>query len=70
MIIRYVHNLGFESVCIHGEGTSNFTKKIYESNGFDILCESFYDDYKVNGEQVFCNTGEHKSVRIYGKCVK
>ena len=37
---RYVHNLGFESVCIQSEGTSNFTKKIYEANGFEILCEN------------------------------
>ena len=60
--IRYVHNLGFESVCTQGEGTSNFSQKIYETNEFEFLYESFHDNYNVNGEKVVCATKEHKSV--------
>lgn len=68
--VLFVKNLGFESVCVQGEGTSNFSKKIYEKSGFDILFESQYVDYKVDGEQVVCNTGEHKSIKLYGKRIE
>ncbi|XP_045159270.2 uncharacterized protein LOC123524830 isoform X3 [Mercenaria mercenaria] len=65
--IDMVRNLGLDQVYIKGEGTSNFSKKIYEKEGFAILYEHMYKDWEVDGEKPFSNTGEHKSMKIYGR---
>ncbi|XP_060575977.1 uncharacterized protein LOC132733353 [Ruditapes philippinarum] len=65
--INLVRNFGFDEVNIKGEGTSNFSKKIYEKEGYDVLYEHMFDEWEVDGRKPFLNTGEHKSMKIYGK---
>ena len=67
--ITLVTNLDVGPVVITGEGSSNYSKRIFEKFGFDILAEVAFSDYKVNGEVVFQNLGEHKCERLYGKIV-
>ena len=64
--VEMIRNFGFEEVYVKGGGTSNFSKKIYEREGFETLYEKFYDTYEVNGKFPIQNTGEHKSMKIYG----
>ncbi|XP_052817474.1 arylalkylamine N-acetyltransferase 1-like [Mya arenaria] len=63
--VEFVKNLG---ICpyIHGEGSSAYSQKIYEKIGFETLKEVAFEDYKVNGEIVFKNTGVHKTFKVYG----
>lgn len=68
--IDLVRNFGFPEVCIKGEGSSNYSKKIYDREGFDTLYENVYDTWEVDGRRPFTNTGEHKSVKIYGRVVQ
>ncbi|XP_060602547.1 uncharacterized protein LOC132755670 [Ruditapes philippinarum] len=64
--LEMIRNLGFDEVYVKGGGTSNFSKKIYEREGFETLYEKFYDSYEVNGNFPIQNTGEHKSMKVYG----
>ena len=50
---------------IKGEGSSNYSKRIYENLNFDLIVDVPFLDYKENGESVFVNTGSHHSMRIY-----
>ena len=61
-------NLG-RSFLVKGLGDSNFSKRIFEHTGFECLGEIMFEDYKVDGEQVIANTGEHKSVKLYCQMV-
>jgi ribosomal protein S18 acetylase RimI-like enzyme len=63
--VKFVHNLGVNPCFIKSTATSNFSKKIFENAGFEFLAEFPYDTYRVNGEIVFNNTGEHKSMKMY-----
>ena len=67
--VTLVENLGLGNVIIKGDGTSNYSKRIFEKLGFDMLLEVKYEDYKENGDVVFKNMGEHKSFKVYGKKV-
>ena len=67
--VDLVRNLEVGPVVIAGEGTSNYTKRIYEKLGFDALAEIIYEEYKPNGEVVFKNMGEQTSTKLYGKVV-
>jgi ribosomal protein S18 acetylase RimI-like enzyme len=63
----YVKDIGLDPVCITGEGTSNYSQKIYEKFGFEVMHCVNYEDYKVDGEVVFKNTGDNKSCKFYAK---
>ena len=67
--VNMVKNFELGPIVLKGEGTSNFSKKIYEKLEFDILAEVIYEDYKENGEVVFRNMGDDKSIKLYGKVV-
>ena len=67
--IAFVKNLQLGPLVIKGEGSSNFSQRIYERLGFDILAELKYGDYKVNGDVVVTNAGENKSEKLYGKVI-
>ena len=67
--IALFKNLEIGGIVIKGEGSSNYSKRIYEKFEFDILAEVVYADYKVDGVVVFQNLGEHKYERLYGKVV-
>lgn len=71
--VFFIRNLELGDVVIKGEGTSNFSKRVFEKVGFEVLAEVVYADYKVDGKIVIHSTGEHKTGRLYGlfvKCVK
>ena len=62
----FLGNMGINPYFIKGEGTSNFSKKIYEKCGFETIMDYPFDEYVKDGHVVFDNTGEHKSMRVYG----
>ena len=56
--------LGFKA--IKGEGTSNFSQRIYEKQNFQTLLKMPYDSYIYNGKPIINGTGEHTMTKIYG----
>ena len=64
--VLFVQNLGLGPVIIKGVGSSNFSQRLYEKVGFEMLAEVVYAEYKVDGKVVVSETGEHKTVRMYG----
>ena len=70
LMIALVKHLDLGPIVIKGEGSSNFSKLIYEKLGFETLAEVVYADYRVDGEVIISKTGEHKSVKFYGKVVE
>ncbi|XP_045198004.2 arylalkylamine N-acetyltransferase 1-like [Mercenaria mercenaria] len=67
--VKFLCNL--QKPCyIKGSASSNYSKKIFEKCGFEMLAEFQFEDYKVDGKVVFDSTGEHKSLKVYGKCLK
>ena len=64
--LNFLGNLEISPLPIKGDATSNYTKRVYEKTGFEFIQELCYADYKVDGEQVICNTGDNKSIRVYG----
>ena len=49
--------------------TSHFSGKIFQKQGFDLLSEVSYNDYKVDGKVVFPITEPHTHVRLFLKKV-
>jgi ribosomal protein S18 acetylase RimI-like enzyme len=66
--LMFCKEIGFDTVCIKGEGTSNYSQRIYEKFNFETIHTFKYDEYKIDGEVVFKNTGEHKAMKVY--CIK
>ena len=67
--ILFIKSMNLGLVLAKGLCDSNYSKRIYERLDFDCLGEIKFEDYKVNGEQVVTNIGEHKSLKIYGKII-
>ncbi|CAC5381610.1 unnamed protein product [Mytilus coruscus] len=65
--LLFCKELGLNPVFIKGEGTSNYSQKIYGKFGFETIHTLPYDEYKIDGEIVFKNTGENKSTKCYVK---
>ncbi|VDI17726.1 Hypothetical predicted protein [Mytilus galloprovincialis] len=65
--LEFCRELGFTPVCIVGECTSNISQKIFEKFDFENLYTVRYDEYKVNDELVFTNTGDSKTAKFYVK---
>ncbi|KAL4227625.1 hypothetical protein ACF0H5_013066 [Mactra antiquata] len=64
--IKLIENLGFQSFYIRGGASNNYSKKIYENLGFEILAEIEYDTYTVDGEHILKGkTGDNKSMKEY-----
>ena len=57
--------LGF--TVIKGEATSNYTQRIFEKEGFDVLLEMPYDSYMYNGEPLRNKTGPHTKTKVCAK---
>ena len=55
--------LGFK--VIKGECTSNFSQRIYEKQGFDIVLEMPYASYFYNGRPLIERTREHTMTKVY-----
>ena len=67
--LQFISNMNLGPLVIKGTCDSNFSQRIYEKLNFETLCEVIYADYKDNGEVLIINTGEHKSVKVYGKII-
>ena len=67
--VALVKNMQLGPVVIKGEGSSNYSQRIYEKLGFDTLAEIFYADHKENGEVVFKTDPDQKSDKAYAKIV-
>lgn len=65
--LQFVRDIGLETVCISGEGTSKYSQRIYEKFGFEILHTVKYEEYKEDGEVVIKNTGDNKTCKFYVK---
>ena len=63
--VALCRELGFE--VITSEGTSNFSQKIFEKNGFEILAKLPYDSYIYKGQPIINGTGENTMTKIYGR---
>ena len=64
--IDMIRNFEISPVFVKVEGSSNFSKKIFEGAGMEVLSEVFYDDWEVDGKKPIQNTGIHKSMKNYG----
>lgn len=64
--IDMTRHLGIHPLYITGEGTSNYSKKIYEDAGFEVLYEKSYRTWEIDGTFPIQNTGQHKSMKVYG----
>ena len=67
--IVFLSSMNIGPAVMKGSCSSNFSKRIYEKLDFEQLLEIKYDDYKVDGETVINNTGQHKSVKMYAKTI-
>ncbi|CAC5384626.1 unnamed protein product [Mytilus coruscus] len=65
--LQFSKELGINPVCIKGEGSGVYSQRIYEKSGFETLHTFKYDEYKVDGDIVFKDTGIHKSTKVYVK---
>lgn len=63
--VAMAKQLGFKG--IKGEGTSNFTQRIYEKEGFETLFVMPYDSYLTpSGKTIREGSGEHTATKVYG----
>ena len=67
--VNIAKNLELGLNVLEGKGSSNFSQKIYRKLEFDIPAKVMftYENHKKNGEVVFKNMGDDRSVRLYGK---
>ncbi|XP_053381658.1 uncharacterized protein LOC128549178 [Mercenaria mercenaria] len=65
--IDMIRNFGIDPVYVKVEGSSNFSKKIFENANFEILYELPFATWEVDGKFPIQNTGIHKSMKIYRK---
>lgn len=64
--VDMICKFGIDPVYIKVEGSSNYSKIIFEKAGFETLYDSSYEDWKVDGRVPIRNTGAHKSMKMYG----
>lgn len=64
--VNMMRYLGVDPIYIKGEGSNQYSQKVYEHEGFELLHEEPYADWEVNGERPLANTGDHHSLRYYG----
>ena len=63
----FLSRLGISPLCIRADGTSKISQRIFEKLEFDQLLEVVYNEFIYNNEVPFCNTGEHKTIKSFGK---
>ena len=68
--VCFVSHLDLGDVVIKGEGTSNFSQRVFENIGYDVLSEVVYSEYRVDGTVVTTGRGDHKCERLYGMRIK
>lgn len=65
--LLFSKELGLKPAFIHGDATGVYSQRIFEKSGFETLHTFKYDEYKVDDEIVFKDTGIHKSTKVYVK---
>lgn len=63
--VALAKELGFKA--IKGEGTSNFSQRIYEKQGFESVLALPYNQFKYKGKYLSEGTGLHACTKIYVK---
>lgn len=67
MALDMLLNFEIDPVYVKVEGSSNFSKRIFENAGFETLYDLPFDKWEVDGRFPIQNTGIHKSMKVYGK---
>ena len=55
-----------KGVVIKSEASSNYSKPIFLRENFEVLYDLKFAGFKVNGEEILQNTGEHTSMIVVG----
>lgn len=64
--LKFIECLGFESVYIRGNASSNYSRRIYENLNFETLSEIQFDTYRVDGVFILKGkTGVHNCLKEY-----
>ncbi|XP_052817352.1 uncharacterized protein LOC128243551 [Mya arenaria] len=67
--LAFVKSLGLDKVYVKGESSSDFSRRIYDKFGFELLLENFYKDCTFAGAGGLKVTGGHAAYSDYGKCI-
>ncbi|XP_063415406.1 uncharacterized protein LOC134697213 [Mytilus trossulus] len=65
--LAFAKELGSTPVYFHGEGSAHASQKIFENLQFEIIHRFKNEEYEVNGEVLFKNTGDVKELICYVK---
>ncbi|CAG2230984.1 unnamed protein product [Mytilus edulis] len=65
--LDFAKELGSTPVYFHGEGSAHASQKIFENLEFEIIHRFKNEEYEVNGEVLFKNTGDVKDLICYVK---
>lgn len=65
--ILFCKELGLSHVCIKGDGSALHSQRIYEKFGFETIHVMRHDEYIIDGEVIFKNTGDEESTKCYLK---
>ena len=61
--VAFAKALGFKGIT--GEGTSNFSQKLFEKLGFETILRLAYSDYKYKQRYLCERTGVHTAMKTY-----
>lgn len=64
--LKFFSQLGINDIVIKGEGSSVYSKRVYEKCGFETLYDLPFTEYKVDGQIRFQNDGLNTSMKGYG----
>ena len=64
--LSFVSSLDLGDIIIKGEGTSNYSQRVFEKVGFEVLSEALYADHDTNGQVIPADLVEHGCARLYG----
>ena len=67
--LLFIKSMNLGPVLVKALGDSKYSHRIFERTEFDCLGEIMYDDYKIDGEQVVTDTGEHTSIKLFCKMI-
>ncbi|VDH92856.1 Hypothetical predicted protein [Mytilus galloprovincialis] len=65
--LAFAKELGPTPLYVHGEGSALVSQKIFENLEFEIIHRFKNEEYEVDGEVLFKNTGDVKDLICYVK---
>ncbi|XP_045194445.1 uncharacterized protein LOC123550059 [Mercenaria mercenaria] len=68
--VDMIRNFGIDPVYLKVEGSSNYSKKIFEKAGCETLFEQRFDTWEVGGKIPIQDTGIHESMKVYGMRIR